>query len=818
MKIKKIMSTLLSVTMASCVLVAEPLPVKASEKVFVSNPRTADNGTVTWDKIQFGSYYQDAEFEEESIKWRILDIDSEGNAFLLADEALDCQPYNEEYPSCTWETCTLRDWLNGTDTYEKDEAAFINAAFTTEEQNEIIETTVENPDKGTPSSNTTTDKVYLLSISEASNANYGFHTGFSDSSSTRQVKATDYVRCKGVDRFNIDRNSSNCYWWLRSPGVNENYGARVSSAGSGSYQGADTRHDTYAVRPVLHVNLESSYVKDAGTVTSEGEVTEGTNATKNSSDYNKPSQSGDVTTWECVYFGNYKKKAVFNKKPIEWRVLSVNGNDAFVIADKALDCQLYNTDYQERSWATCTLRDWLNGTDDYANDSAFINVAFTDAEKNEIIEKTVENPINPTYNTAGGDNTTDKVYLLSILEASNANYGFDENYNSSEKRRAKSTDYARFRGSSSRNSGDVADNCEWWLRSPGESAYYAVYVDIYGWGRLVGNEVNYDTYSVRPALHVNLSSSYVKPAGNVSSDGTFVTAESIVDNLISEIGTVTKESQAAIKKAREEYDTLSEYSKTKVTKYTTLTAAETEYNDIISAVAVSDLIESIGTVTMESQAAIEKAREDYDKLSENAKTKVTNYEILTAAETKYNEIMKEEAQAARELIESLRKAKAVSDIIASIGEVNNTSKEKIEAAREAYNKLTSDEKALVTNYATLTAAETKYNEIVKNNSANQTVMSTSKVKITSAKNNKKKSIVVKWKKISNAKGYNLQYALNKKFTKSKKTKITTKSTLTIKKLKKGKTYYVRVRAYNTDSKGTKVYSKWSSVKKVKIKK
>ena len=105
--------------------------------------------------------------------------------------------------------------------------------------------------------------------------------------------------------------------------------------------------------------------------------------------------------------------------------------------------------------------------------------------------------------------------------------------------------------------------------------------------------------------------------------------------------------------------------------------------------------------------------------------------------------------------------------------------------------------------------------------AEENVAVPAKAKIASVRNNKSKSFVVIWKKIKEAKGYEVQYALNKKFTKSKKTKAITsasKVSLTVKKLKKGKTYYVRVRAYNNDSKGSKAYGKWSAVKKIKIKK
>ena len=93
----------------------------------------------------------------------------------------------------------------------------------------------------------------------------------------------------------------------------------------------------------------------------------------------------------------------------------------------------------------------------------------------------------------------------------------------------------------------------------------------------------------------------------------------------------------------------------------------------------------------------------------------------------------------------------------------------------------------------------------------------SKPTLSSVKNLKGKKAKIKWKKTKGATGYEVQYALNKKFTKSRKTKTLKSTSLTIKKLKK-KTYYVRVRAYTTNSSGIKVYSKWSKIKKVKIKK
>jgi hypothetical protein len=90
-----------------------------------------------------------------------------------------------------------------------------------------------------------------------------------------------------------------------------------------------------------------------------------------------------------------------------------------------------------------------------------------------------------------------------------------------------------------------------------------------------------------------------------------------------------------------------------------------------------------------------------------------------------------------------------------------------------------------------------------------------KVSSLKVKNNKSKKLSVTFKKISGAK-YEVQYSTDKKFKKSKKKTVSTNKA-TLSKLKKGKKYYVRVRAYKT-SNGKKVYGKWSAVKKVTIKK
>lgn len=76
-------------------------------------------------------------------------------------------------------------------------------------------------------------------------------------------------------------------------------------------------------------------------------------------------------------------------------------------------------------------------------------------------------------------------------------------------------------------------------------------------------------------------------------------------------------------------------------------------------------------------------------------------------------------------------------------------------------------------------------------------------------------MTVSWSAVSGAKGYEISYATNAKFTKAVK-KAQTGRSLSITKLGKGKTYYVRVRAYKTDSTGAKIYGRYSKTMKIRI--
>ena len=171
-----------------------------------------------------------------------------------------------------------------------------------------------------------------------------------------------------------------------------------------------------------------------------------------------------------------------------------------------------------------------------------------------------------------------------------------------------------------------------------------------------------------------------------------------VEKLIDAIGTVTLDSEEAIKAARDAYDALTEEQKAQVGNYQTLLDAEAKLADLKAVDAVEKLIDAIGTVTLDSEEAIKAARDAYDALTEEQKELVGNYQTLLDAEAK---------------LADLQAADAVEKLIDAIGTVTLDSEEAIKAARDAYDALTDAQKELVGNYQTLLDAEAKLAQLKK---------------------------------------------------------------------------------------------------------
>lgn len=136
-------------------------------------------------------------------------------------------------------------------------------------------------------------------------------------------------------------------------------------------------------------------------------------------------------------------------------------------------------------------------------------------------------------------------------------------------------------------------------------------------------------------------------------------------------------------------------------------------------------------------------------------------------------------------------------------------------ASAAMINLYEDETTKVTTTASKKTTERK--TTYTNKPTQITIKAPGRATIKTIKKGKRKA-QLKWKKVSKAKGYMIQYSTSKKFKRSQtKKKYTTKTSLTVKKLKSKKTYYFRIKAYTKGAANKKVYSKnWSKVKKCKI--
>lgn len=209
--------------------------IKMIEECSYAIVRNAEiNETVT-----LGTYEQDNNTDngKEDIEWIVLNK-SEDSVLLISKYGLDCMPYNTQKTSVTWETCSLREWLNN---------SFLNEAFGKAGQNickTISVTADSNPSYSTDPGNDTDDKIFLLSVSEVEQ--------YFSSDEERLLQATAYAKSQGA---NVD-NKGRSWWWLRSPGGTSANAATVSTSGSASERGINVLSNISVVRPALWVKIQ----------------------------------------------------------------------------------------------------------------------------------------------------------------------------------------------------------------------------------------------------------------------------------------------------------------------------------------------------------------------------------------------------------------------------------------------------------------------------------------------------------------------------------------------------------------------------------
>ena len=191
----------------------------------------------------FGEYEQDINIAngKEGISWFVLDKKN-GSLLLISKYALDCKRYNNSNESVTWETCSLRTWLNND---------FYNAAFSEQEKSKIKTTLVtadKNPKFSTNPGNDTNYKVFLLSITEVNK--------YFLSDNERRCAPTAYAKASGAstsDSYKVNGRAT-CWWYLRSLGIDQEYAASVNYDGV-VYYNVNYVLNKFCVRPAIWITL-----------------------------------------------------------------------------------------------------------------------------------------------------------------------------------------------------------------------------------------------------------------------------------------------------------------------------------------------------------------------------------------------------------------------------------------------------------------------------------------------------------------------------------------------------------------------------------
>lgn len=195
--------------------------------------------------------------------------------------------------------------------------------------------------------------------------------------------------------------------------------------------------------------------------------------------------------------------------PIKWRVLSVTGTKALLLADRMLDDCPFHDSAEDVSWSGSHLRQWLN--------TAFLQRAFSPAEQEAIEVTAVENAPNHYFGTSCGPDTQDRVFILAEADVFSSDkavdYGFDPSDGKTDPaRRFHATLYAKCRGAWWSPKDSSPGSSFWFLRTSGYTAANVVYVgaegDIYNRG-----QVNTcDDAAVLPAIVIDLSLAKYSPA------------------------------------------------------------------------------------------------------------------------------------------------------------------------------------------------------------------------------------------------------------------------------------------------------------------
>jgi len=210
------------------------------------NKRISERERMIGAIVQFGGY-----------DWRVLDMQN-NMALIITEHIIEQRPYNVERANVTWETCDLREYLNG---------EFLQK-LSIEDNVRIAETRNNNPDNlwyGASGGNDTTDKIFLLSLEEVDRyfGNSGDYQDKRRKKYEEQLPSGKWISAKNGNAFSnandSDRiakhNDKVSWWWLRSPGSGSHNAADVHTFGNVNVSGSYVLLDFGGVRPALWINF-----------------------------------------------------------------------------------------------------------------------------------------------------------------------------------------------------------------------------------------------------------------------------------------------------------------------------------------------------------------------------------------------------------------------------------------------------------------------------------------------------------------------------------------------------------------------------------
>ena len=188
-----------------------------------------------------------------------------------------------------------------------------------------------------------------------------------------------------------------------------------------------------------------------------------------------------------INLGSYEQdnNAENDKEEITWLVLAVEGDKALVISEKVLDAKKYNSEKTDITWENSTMRKWLN--------NEFMEAAFKKKESKKIVETTLTNLDNPKHKTPGGNETKDKIFLLSLDE-------LEKYFKTPELRSAMGTAFAEKNGLKLGQYINNKGTAMWLLRTPGHKANGVCYVNNDGIDYTTF--VDYESCGIRPAMWI----------------------------------------------------------------------------------------------------------------------------------------------------------------------------------------------------------------------------------------------------------------------------------------------------------------------------